>query len=353
MSLKQKATEVSVREAIKYVKKDYDTNLFKLISWGKKMVKDELHLKVLTRLEERLSDSTNVYADYVKRVIMSTDTNIIVKLVQPFVNAVIKSYDIRKKAMEEHDCNIPWAVLIDITTACNLKCKGCWAAEYGNKLNMSYDDLNKVIQEGKALGTYVYLYTGGEPLVRKNDILRICKENPDCLFHAFTNGTLCDDEFVENVKEVGNLLVTISIEGNEETTEIAESEETTEVEETAETEDTTEVEEIAGGQEESGEPVEAGAEGVQTVGSTQDVSRPTIAFLAREITLKKGEQPNWESVMGEIKDDKDSREALLGTLEVRGGYTLEQPGSYYVTLLVKDSDGNESNAYPMKLIVEE
>lgn len=219
MSIKQKATEVTIREAIKFVKKDYDTNLFKLISWGKKMVKEELHLKLLTKLEERLSDPTNVYADYVKRVVMSTDTNIIVKLVQPFVNAVVKSYDIRKKAMEEHDCNIPWAVLIDITTACNLKCKGCWAAEYGNKLNMSYDDLNKVIQEGKALGTYVYLYTGGEPLVRKNDIIRLCRENPDCLFHAFTNGTLCDDEFVKNVKEVGNLLVTISIEGNEETTD--------------------------------------------------------------------------------------------------------------------------------------
>ena len=31
--------------------------------------------------------------------------------------------------------------------------------------------------------------------------------------------TLCDDAFVEKIKEVGNLLVTISIEGNEETTD--------------------------------------------------------------------------------------------------------------------------------------
>ncbi len=219
MGIKESALNVAIKQGIEYVKKDYDTNLFKLISWGKKMVKDELHLKILTKLEERLSDPTNVYADYVKRVIMNTDTNIILKLVPPFVNAVVKSYDRRLAAMKEHNCNIPWAVLIDITTACNLKCKGCWAAEYGDKLNMSYDDLNKIIQEGKAVGTYVYLYTGGEPLVRKNDIIRLCKENPDCLFHAFTNGTLCDDAFVKQIKEVGNLLVTISIEGNEETTD--------------------------------------------------------------------------------------------------------------------------------------
>ncbi len=219
MDLKGKALNVAIKQGIEYVKKDYDTNLFKLISWGKKMVKDELHLKVLTKLEERLSDPTNVYADFVKRIVMDTDTDVILKLIPPFVNAVIKSYDKRRAAMEEHGCNIPWAILIDITTACNLKCTGCWAAEYGNKLNMSYEDLNKIIQEGKALGTYVYLYTGGEPLVRKADLIRICKENPDCLFLTFTNGTLCDDAFADQLKEVGNMILTVSIEGNEETTD--------------------------------------------------------------------------------------------------------------------------------------
>ena len=66
MGLKETAFNVAIKQAIEYVKKDYDTNLFKLISWGKKMVKEELHLKILTKLEERLSDPTNVYADYVK-----------------------------------------------------------------------------------------------------------------------------------------------------------------------------------------------------------------------------------------------------------------------------------------------
>ena len=219
MTLKEKTLNVAIKQAIEYVKKDYDINLFKLINWGKKMVKDDLYLKILNKLDERLSDPTNVYADFIKRIIMGTDTNVILKLVPPFVNAVFKSYDRRLAAMKEHGCNIPWAILIDITTACNLKCTGCWAAEYGNKLNMSYDDLNKIIQEGKALGTYVYLYTGGEPLVRKADLIRICKENPDCLFLTFTNGTLCDDAFADQLKEVGNMILTISIEGNEETTD--------------------------------------------------------------------------------------------------------------------------------------
>ncbi len=219
MGLKEKTMNVAIKQAVEYVKKDYDTNLFKLINWGKKMVKDELHLKVLNMLSERLSDKTNVYADFVKRIIMDTDTDVIIKLISPFKNAVIDSYDKRRKAMEENGCNIPWAVLIDVTTACNLKCTGCWAADYGNSLNMTYEDISKVVREGKEMGTYVYLYTGGEPLVRKADLLKICEENPDCLFFTFTNGTLCDDKFADDLKRVGNMILIVSIEGSEETTD--------------------------------------------------------------------------------------------------------------------------------------
>lgn len=219
MALKEKAVKIAVKEAIKYVRKDYDTNLFKLIDWGKKMVKEDIQLRALNKLGDRLSDPENMWAGYIKKLIMETDPGIIEKLIPPIMNTVIKSYDRRLASMKEHGCNIPWAILVDITTACNLKCTGCWAAEYGNKLQLTYDDLNKIITEGKALGTYTYLYTGGEPLVRKKDLIRICKENPDCLFITFTNGTLCDDAFADELKEVGNMFLTFSIEGSEETTD--------------------------------------------------------------------------------------------------------------------------------------
>ncbi|MCI1723453.1 MAG: hypothetical protein LKM41_11815 [Lachnospiraceae bacterium] len=38
----------------------------------------------------------------------------------------------RKKNAEKYGCNIPWLILMDPTSACNLKCTGCWAAEYGH-----------------------------------------------------------------------------------------------------------------------------------------------------------------------------------------------------------------------------
>ena len=70
---------------------------------------------------------------------------------------------------EVHQCNIPWLILMDPTSACNLHCTGCWAAEYGHKLNLTFEDMDRIITQGKELGIFFYMYTGGEPLVRKDD----------------------------------------------------------------------------------------------------------------------------------------------------------------------------------------
>ena len=48
--------------------------------------------------------------------------------------------------------------------------------------------MDKIVREGKELGVYIYMLTGGEPLVKKKDILKLAKEhndvevNPDSIF---------------------------------------------------------------------------------------------------------------------------------------------------------------------------
>ena len=116
---------------------------------------------------------------------------------------------------EVHDCNVPWLILMDPTSACNLHCTGCWAAEYGNKLNLTFDEMDSVITQGKELGIYLYMFTGGEPLVRKEDIIKLCKKHSDCAFLAYTNGTLVDEKLCEQMVEVGNFYLAISLEGFE------------------------------------------------------------------------------------------------------------------------------------------
>lgn len=108
---------------------------------------------------------------------------------------------------------------MDPTTACNLRCIGCWAADYGKALSMSYEELSDIIRQGKELGIYMYLFSGGEPLTRKKDIIKLCEEHSDCQFLAFTNGTLIDSDFARDMLRVKNFVPAISVEGFEAATD--------------------------------------------------------------------------------------------------------------------------------------
>ncbi|MBR1389957.1 MAG: radical SAM protein [Lachnospiraceae bacterium] len=122
-----------------------------------------------------------------------------------------------RKNREKYGCNIPWLILFDPTMACNMHCVGCWSGTYGHKQSLSYEDMDRIVTQGKELGVYFYMLTGGEPMVRKNDILSLCKKHSDCFFAAYTNSTLIDEELCRQVVELGNLTFMVSIEGTPET----------------------------------------------------------------------------------------------------------------------------------------
>lgn len=68
-----------------------------------------------------------------------------------------------REMREIHKCNIPWLILMDPTSACNLHCTGCWAAEYGNKLNLSFEKLDDIVTQGKNL-VYIFICLQAESL---------------------------------------------------------------------------------------------------------------------------------------------------------------------------------------------
>ena len=84
---------------------------------------------------------------------------------------------------------------------------------------MTYEQLDSIVKQGKEMGTFMYLFSGGEPLVRKADIIKLCAAHPDCQFRAFTNGTLIDEQFADDMLRVKNFIPAISVEGFEEATD--------------------------------------------------------------------------------------------------------------------------------------
>ena len=167
-----------------------------------------------------LEDTESNWYQFVMSLWRDIDPEVRKRLFENFIiNGCLLGYQRQVENKEKYNCNIPWAILLDPTSACNLHCTGCWAAEYGNRMNLTYEEMDNIVCQGVELGTYVYLFTGGEPLVRKNDIIRLCEAHPDCVFSSFTNGTLIDEAFAEEMLRVRNFMPAISIEGFEEATD--------------------------------------------------------------------------------------------------------------------------------------
>jgi len=154
------------------------------------------------------------WARYIDRLLRDSDPKILSSfLLNAAYEGGFRGFKTSEEVSKEYGCNIPWIVLMDPTSACNMHCVGCWAAEYGHRQNLSYEVMDRVLTEGKELGIHACLYTGGEPLVRKKDIIRLCEKHQDVAFHAFTNATLIDDEFCQDLLRVGNFALSMSLEG--------------------------------------------------------------------------------------------------------------------------------------------
>lgn len=203
--------------ALKYIYKNPDKNIPKLAGRFIDLYGKVFPGKALDKLKNGVHDPENVYVKLAKNILTDTDPHMVKTLAMSLgYEAALKGTKAVRENREKHGCNIPFLLLMDPTSACNLNCKGCWAAEYGHTLNLSYDDMDSIVTQGKALGTHVYMYTGGEPLIRKKDIIKICEAHPDCTFLAYTNATLIDQAFCDEMKRVGNISLALSIEGSEE-----------------------------------------------------------------------------------------------------------------------------------------
>lgn len=107
-------------------------------------------------------------------------------------------------------------VVWNMTRRCNLRCIHC----YSNSANIDYPDEltteegKKLIDDLAAFGSPVILFSGGEPLMRK-DLLELAKYATGKGMRAVisTNGTLITKEIAAELKKIGLSYVGVSLDG--------------------------------------------------------------------------------------------------------------------------------------------
>lgn len=104
---------------------------------------------------------------------------------------------------------------LSITSACNLRCQGCWvdvtAQEPGE---IPLDGLHRAINQAKAHGNRYFGILGGEPFMHPG-LFELIEAHRECYFQIFTNGQFITPAKAERLRRAGNATPLISLEGLE------------------------------------------------------------------------------------------------------------------------------------------
>ena len=212
------AFSVAIDAAIKAVRgkgtEHMTEEAVKLINLAEPLLSKRYKASAFDAARKFVQDPNGKWMEYAYRAINEIDPHILkMNVLNLGYEGMFSGYNYVMELRKKYDCNMPWILLFDPTASCNLHCKGCWAAEYGKTLNLTYEEMDKLVTEGEELGIHWYMCTGGEPMCRKNDLLKLAAAHQSSVFHLFTNGTLIDEEFCKEVQKVGNMAFFISIEG--------------------------------------------------------------------------------------------------------------------------------------------
>ena len=217
----RKAVSALLDKVLNDAQRDREKTLLKIIDLSEKLMGDRFRSSTFESARKTVRDPDAKWMKFANALIDETDRNVLkTHALNLGYQAGFYGFQKTRALSEQLGCNIPWIILMDPTSACNMRCTGCWAAEYGHKMSLSYEDLDCIVTQGEALGIYFYPMTGGEPLMRKADILRLAEKHRQSIFHLFTNGTLIDQPFCDEARRLGNLSFSLSVEGFEETNDL-------------------------------------------------------------------------------------------------------------------------------------
>jgi len=215
--MERKAFEVAIDAAIKHANKDRQKALLQLVDLMEKKLGDVWSKQAYENLRGVFNDPNSKWMQFANNLLDSTDPKLVkMAMLNLGYEAGFRGFHLAQENAKKYGCDIPWIILIDPTSACNLRCTGCWAAEYGHQMSLTFEELDSVIEQAEALGIHAFLLTGGEPMMRKKDVIRLCEKHNESAFHCFTNGTLIDEDFCKEMLRVGNFVPSISLEGFEE-----------------------------------------------------------------------------------------------------------------------------------------
>ena len=191
---------------------DPDVQLPKMLKAVDALVPKDYLVEQRALFHEVIDNPDNNWMVLLKSLWADIDLGVLQKVLENFlVNASLVGLRRQDAAAAEYGCNVPWAMLVDPTSACNLHCTGCWAAEYGDRLNLTFEELDSIVDAGQGAGRVLLPVRRRRAARAQAATSSACaRSTTTAAFTAFTNATLIDDAFAEDMLRVRNFIPAIS-----------------------------------------------------------------------------------------------------------------------------------------------
>ena len=129
MDFSMQMKKTALRTALGYLEQDPMGNALKLLDWADKLAGDGSNSFPAQRAAFRavLNDPTCSMYQLIESVFRDIDNEVLKTVFENFfLNASLIGWPKQDQYRRKLGCNIPWAILTDPTSACNLHCTGCW-----------------------------------------------------------------------------------------------------------------------------------------------------------------------------------------------------------------------------------
>jgi hypothetical protein len=215
----RKAFELVLNSLEKKSKKNRHEGYVEVVNAMQKVLGDGWPDEAYDRLRATFSKGGK-YANFFDRLLDTTDPEYLKGLMMSFgYEAALSGFRRTRKSARNSACRFRGSSCSTRPAPATCTAPDAGLPSTADTLNLSYEDMDSIVTQGNELGIHAFIMTGGEPMVRKKDIIRLAQAHPDCGFMIFTNGTLVDQPFIDEIKKSKNIIFSMSIEGLEEATD--------------------------------------------------------------------------------------------------------------------------------------
>ena len=216
--IEEKTIQMAVEKMVAIAARGSDDALMKVISVVAVSTKNKNWSGVIRSAREKFK-AGHPGAKLAMRFLRDINPNVRNKVLRNFiVKEGLIAPNKRHRILKKEGFYPPSLLVISPTMRCNLKCYGCYAGNYTKDQDLPFEEFDRIIREGKELGIFFYVISGGEPFFYPG-IMDLFEKHSDCCFQVYTNGTLLDDETCARIVELGNVWPCISVEGFEKETD--------------------------------------------------------------------------------------------------------------------------------------